>query len=337
MTTVTPPSIYSERLTGMNVYPLHCAPASPARRTGSPPTAPRVAPSIGLPSGGSMTDNLAWRDAMTVAGSLFTPEQHSAGWPRALRDDQLATLQRPWARGDKVARARCDALHQAIVSACKEGALPHTTETIEPQPVPAVRRAHPIVSDYELLQRINSGTGGGFAGARLGGSGWGDGSTSGLPARVVPTAIIRKDQATSSARTCFVVTASHFFAWLAKQGDEPSPHISAWFRACGLSAVVPSLPREQSRQASSEREEQPQIYKKKALVAALQDKWPTIEADLNQASKNGLSEAARARGGWELVPAEAWAESKGRIKKPAPAAALQAVWPGQPTPQKKRQ
>ncbi len=59
----------------------------------------------------------------------------------------------------------------------------------------------------------------------------------------------------------------------------------------------------------------PLPMKQRALVESLRHEWRTIEADINNASRNGLSEAARIRGGWDAERARQWAESKGKLSR----------------------
>lgn len=50
------------------------------------------------------------------------------------------------------------------------------------------------------------------------------------------------------------------------------------------------------------------------LVRRLGPRWPTIRADLSEASRNGLADAARVAGrGWLAHAAEAWATKNGRM------------------------
>jgi hypothetical protein len=60
----------------------------------------------------------------------------------------------------------------------------------------------------------------------------------------------------------------------------------------------------------------PLPMKKKALVEKLEREWRTINADLNQASNNGLTEAASAgrNKGWFEDKAVEWAISKGKMR-----------------------
>lgn len=60
------------------------------------------------------------------------------------------------------------------------------------------------------------------------------------------------------------------------------------------------------------------ICKKAALIKANATTWPTIEADFNHASENGLSSAAKApgHGNWFETAALAWAKQRGKITEP---------------------
>lgn len=73
--------------------------------------------------------------------------------------------------------------------------------------------------------------------------------------------------------------------------------------------------------------------KKAALIAALEHEWPSINADLSEATRNGLRDAAHAgkHGEWHEPKARAWAVSKGKIKQAAPALRMVSVWPGNVT------
>ncbi len=59
------------------------------------------------------------------------------------------------------------------------------------------------------------------------------------------------------------------------------------------------------------------IMKRKALIDALMHEWPSIEADLSEASRNGLHVAAHAdgHGKWNADAAREWARSNGKLKK----------------------
>ena len=68
------------------------------------------------------------------------------------------------------------------------------------------------------------------------------------------------------------------------------------------------------------------ILKKRVLVQNLQHRWPTIEADLKEASRNGLSAAAHRDKGWCEMSAEKWADQEGRLR--GAASQINSGWPG---------
>ena len=72
------------------------------------------------------------------------------------------------------------------------------------------------------------------------------------------------------------------------------------------------------------------IMKKAALIAALEHDWQSIEADISDATRNGLKTAAHTgkHGDWDKDKAHAWAVSKGKINQTSPAHSLTGAWPG---------
>jgi hypothetical protein len=72
------------------------------------------------------------------------------------------------------------------------------------------------------------------------------------------------------------------------------------------------------------------IMKRSALVAAFKHEWPSIEADLSDASRNGLKGAAHTEMNrdWNADNARAWAKSKGKLKLESGPHGLTNVWPG---------
>lgn len=64
----------------------------------------------------------------------------------------------------------------------------------------------------------------------------------------------------------------------------------------------------------------PRILKKSALVAELASDWPSIEADLQEAARNGLKATAHAgkHGEWDASKARAWALRKGKLQQARP-------------------
>ena len=80
-------------------------------------------------------------------------------------------------------------------------------------------------------------------------------------------------------------------------------------------------------------EKQVDAMKKAALIAALEYEWSSIEADIREATRNGLKAAAHTgkHGEWNKDKARAWATSKGKIKQAAPVHSLAGAWPGTTT------
>lgn len=70
------------------------------------------------------------------------------------------------------------------------------------------------------------------------------------------------------------------------------------------------------------------ILKRKVLIAQLKHEWETIDSDLREASRNGLTEQASAGNGcWYVDRARAWAETRGKLKLTAKMSPLPARWP----------
>ena len=70
------------------------------------------------------------------------------------------------------------------------------------------------------------------------------------------------------------------------------------------------------------------ILKRAALIEQHERDWPTIRADLNEASRNGLRAAASLGGGmWSVDAARAWAEPRRKIRQ-ASHAPEPATWMG---------
>ena len=91
-------------------------------------------------------------------------------------------------------------------------------------------------------------------------------------------------------------------------------------------------PEQEPSPAPTSAEPTPTIMKKNAMVAQLKHEWPSIEADLKDATRNELkNEAATgAHGKWFVEPARAWAQRKGKLKQAAPAHPLDNVWRTRP-------
>ena len=91
----------------------------------------------------------------------------------------------------------------------------------------------------------------------------------------------------------------------------------------------PELKTAESIGPSNATEPQERPMKKVALVAALEHEWASIEADLSEATRNGLKEAAHAgkHGEWFQSKARAWAVSRNKIRQ-ATLPIHPATWPG---------
>lgn len=201
------------------------APARNANRKGRPPTALRVASINGVcASGDGMALDLAWRDALAVAGRQFTRAECDAGWPETMQPFQLALLQRPWVLGDALGRRTCDAMYRELVAACDAGRLPHTTTT-ERKCVEKARHVHP--------SQTRRGWDGGFGNS----GGWPSAYTTddGVQLAYTKPAVFRDV-------THLHITAPAFAAWLAGQGLEPSQHVAAWFKVRGVAAQAAAAP-----------------------------------------------------------------------------------------------
>ena len=81
--------------------------------------------------------------------------------------------------------------------------------------------------------------------------------------------------------------------------------------------------------AGNEPVKQVNAMKKAALIAALEYEWRSIEADISDATRNGLKAAAHTgkHGEWDKDKARAWAVSKGKIKQSTPVRTLAGAWP----------
>jgi hypothetical protein len=87
-------------------------------------------------------------------------------------------------------------------------------------------------------------------------------------------------------------------------------------------APVVTAPVSKSRQLN--------VMKKAALIKELKHEWTSIEADISEATRNGLNTAAHtgSHGMWDATKARAWAESMGKLKKAVPAHSLDNAWYG---------
>ena len=252
-----------------------------------------------------MTIDLQWLDAMTTARWEFTRAERDAGWPQAMKPNQLAALQRPYASDNRMGRAAAVALKNWLVAACLAGSIDHTTTTRRIPTRPAVQ----VTPDRS----------------------W-DGGQTGL---FFPNARIGYMRpAEFKEVTERHITAPAFAAWLAAQPQKPSEHIAAWFTAVGVNTQPEAAHLLTATPAPVVDGDAPvkqvNIMKKAALIAELEYEWSSIEADISDATRNGLKAAAHTgkHGEWDKDKAQAWAVSKGKIRRDAPVHSLSAAWPG---------
>ena len=167
-----------------------------------------------------MVVDLRWRDAMRVCGG-FTAVEREAGWPETLSDEQLAILQRPWARGDHEGRKATEVLRAHIVASCENRTLLGELTIIQNQhpvqPRFEVKRAFPVSNAARMYVSEGRITGDGWRRVR--------GDLAPTPERAALPPVERK--------TCRV-NAPDFAAWLHAIRVEPSPHIAAWFDVRGV-------------------------------------------------------------------------------------------------------
>lgn len=160
-----------------------------------------------------MAVDMKWRDAMTVRciAGAFAREEHALGWADEMDTRQLAVMQRPWESGDSKGRKLMDALHVALYEACRTQAI-----VCEPEVV-SVKVAEE--ADFTPISLTQDWPG---AYTRDG----------------IPYAYTRP--ARHEEKTFYWVTAAAFAAWLVAAEMEPSKHIAAWFKVCGVSMQAAS-------------------------------------------------------------------------------------------------
>lgn len=132
------------------------------------------------------------------------------GWPPTITHDGLAALQTYRESADnKTWRSKARTWREALELAMASGAIEHTSTTERVQTAPAID-----LTPISLTQNWPSQYCGPYGEPR--------GYTS--PAQF-------KDV------THHRITAPAFATWLAAQGQDPSPHIAAWFEAVGAQAA----------------------------------------------------------------------------------------------------
>lgn len=160
-----------------------------------------------------MAVDMKWRDAMAVRciAGAFEREEHALGWPDEMDTRQLAIMQRPCDYGDKKARNLMQALHDALYEACRTQAIPCESEAV------SIKVADE--ADFTPISLTQD---------------WPDAYTrDGV--RYAYTQPARYED-----RTYYWITAAAFAAWLVAEDLEPSKHIAAWFKVCGVSMQAAS-------------------------------------------------------------------------------------------------
>lgn len=222
--------------------------------------------------------NLKWHKAGAVRGVGFTKDEQAAGWPESFALHRLAILQSP--TDNKMANI----LHRALKDACEAGSLPNAPAT-----------ARKIGYETKTYLETNSFVRRNVYGER----------EPYYRTQLVP---VMKDVEVPA------VTAADFAAWLAAQGEAPSEHIAAWFDAVGVADTAkPAQTPEPEQDATPD----VSILKKHVLADRHRRRWPSIDNDLKDASRNGLNIAMSGKHGyWKEDTALKWAEQNGKLTKP---------------------
>lgn len=223
----------------------------------------------------------------------------SKGWPQALLIEVVAWLQAPQpAPGQKRWTSERRDQFELLRLVTDAGELEYTSETVRVK-VSGRRVVSPGIRNDDWPDRYTVGG--------------------------VPYAYERPAQYRVVTRR--LVTAQALAAWLRQQGQAPSGLIRAWFTACGVQA---RSAQQEPTQAAPTPDASADIAKRAALVARLEHEWPTIEADLNEASRNGLREAAHAGklGFWRVDKAREWAQQRGKLRQQADVRPLNSPWHG---------
>lgn len=156
-----------------------------------------------------MAVNMQWRDAMSDRRirQYFSDEEQAQGWPQRMDAQQLAALQRSNTHGDAAGRKAQGVLCDALLDDCEAGTLPSEAEALS-VPVRVAGR------DADLFRPISL----------AGGNDYGSGYSIYTPAPPVQM----------QDCTFYLVAAADFARWLQGQDMQPSTHVAAWFKACGV-------------------------------------------------------------------------------------------------------
>lgn len=160
-----------------------------------------------------MAVDMKWRDAMSDRRirQYFLDEEQAQGWPQRMDAQQLAALQRPNAHGDAAGRKAQGVLCDALLDDCEAGTLACEAEVLSVS-VPVAGRNEDLFRPISLT----------------GGSDYGNDYRSGYSMYTPAPPVQMQDC------TFYLVAAADFARWLQGQDMQPSPHVAAWFKACGV-------------------------------------------------------------------------------------------------------
>jgi hypothetical protein len=92
-----------------------------------------------------------------------------------------------------------------------------------------------------------------------------------------------------------------------------------WLVSCGMSKWQISRKVRTRAKSVKTATASTQPFKKVAIVNSYSQHWPDIVNDFSNASRNGLSKAARVKGGWNEAETIRWAIRRGRLVNASPA------------------
>lgn len=124
--------------------------------------------------------------------------------------------------------------------------------------------------------------------------------------RAMPPRPIKRQASNLATERTYLISCESFSGWWPTQNEKSSNHIQSW-----LEARLPVIP------TSSEVEVNSLVIKMKraALVKECKENWPTVEGDLREGSRNGLSNQAKLGSGfWDVSAAVSWARQEGKWK-----------------------
>ncbi len=104
--------------------------------------------------------------------------------------------------------------------------------------------------------------------------------------------------------------------WLEGQGQPPGELLAAWFKAQGVGVAAVEMVAPPAPAAQPEAVLMPSpatAMTRTGMVKAFKNRWPTIESDLRDAARNGLSVARAGKRGWDECKALEWARARGKL------------------------